>query len=100
MNDIVGATATQLTQRIVRREISATEVLEAHLERISMVNPALNAIITLDEEGARKRAGEADAALARGETWGPLHGLPITLKDCHSTAGIRTTAGFPPLAEY
>ncbi|MDQ6804312.1 MAG: amidase family protein, partial [Actinomycetota bacterium] len=63
-------------------------------------NPALNAVVTLDAVAARRRAMEADAALARGEVWGPLHGLPVTLKDAHSTAGMRTTAGYPPLADY
>src|SRR6185437_7024744 len=54
----------------------------------------------LDALGARQRAWEADEALARRESWGPLHGVPFTLKDGHSTAGMRTTAGFPPLADY
>jgi amidase len=63
-------------------------------------NPALNAIVTLDEERARARAKEADAALAQGEIWGPLHGVPVTIKDSIETAGLRTTSGFPPLADY
>ena len=54
----------------------------------------------MDVEGARARAREADEALARGEAWGPLHGVPFTLKDVHSTAGMRTTVGFPQLADY
>ena len=80
--------------------MSSLEALEAYLARIAEHNPALNAIITLDEEGARRRAAESDAALARGEMWGPLHGVPMTLKDSHSTGGMRTTAGHPPLADY
>src|SRR5439155_16392166 len=60
-------------------------------------NPALNAIVTMDVEQARERAREADAALAHGQVWGLLHGVPFTLKDAHSTAGMRTTVGFPPL---
>src|SRR5207244_10328520 len=77
--------------------ISATEVLEAHLAQIDAHNSALNAIITMDVERAYERAREADEALARGEIWGPLHGVPFTLKDAHATAGMRTTTGFPPL---
>ncbi|MDQ3930550.1 MAG: amidase [Chloroflexota bacterium] len=76
------------------------EVLEAYLARIAERNPPLNAIVTLDEERARKRAAESDAALERGELWGPLHGVPMTLKDGHSTAGVRTTVGYPPLADH
>ena len=56
--------------------------------------------MTLDAERARRRADEADAALARGESWGPLHGLPISVKDCFETQDLRTTAGSPSLAEH
>jgi amidase len=97
MRDIVFASATQLAAAIRAGHISATTVLEAHLAQIDRYNPTLNAIITLDAERAHKRAREADAALARGEIWGPLHGVPFTLKDAHATAGMRTTVGFPPL---
>src|SRR5207244_12311570 len=79
---------------------SATEVLEAHLWQIATHNAALNAVITMDAERAYERARQADKALARGELWGPLHGVPFTLKDAHATAGMRTTTGFPPLADY
>jgi amidase len=75
-------------------------VLSAHLAQIATHNPALNAVITLDAERATERAREADEALARGENWGPLHGVPFTLKDAHATSGVRTTTGFPPLADY
>jgi amidase len=85
---------------IRRGQLSATEVLEAHLTQIARYNHQLNAIVTLDEERARVRAKEADRALARGEVWGPLHGVPITIKDALETAGLRTTGGFPPLADY
>src|SRR5947208_4112362 len=95
--DIVFSSTTQLAAAIRAAHVSATEVLEAHLAQIERYNPALNAVVTLDTEQARERAREADAALARGELWGPLHGVPFTLKDAHSTAGMRTTTGFPPL---
>src|SRR5947209_16985135 len=98
--DIVFSSTTQLAAAIRAGHVSATEVLEAHLAQINTHNPTLNAIITIDAERARSRAREADEALARGELWGPLHGVPFTLKDAHATAGMRTTTGFPPLADY
>ncbi len=97
MKDIVFSSTTQLAAAIRAGGVSATEVLEAHLAQIATHNPALNAVVTMDAEQAHKRAREADEALARGETWGPLHGVPFTLKDAHATAGMRTTTGFPPL---
>src|SRR6266516_1019352 len=98
--DIVFSSTTQLAAAIRAGHVSAIEVLQAHLAQIDTHNPTLNAVITLDAERAYERAREADAALARGEHWGPLHGVPFTLKDAHATAGMRTTTGFPPLANY
>lgn len=92
--------ATELAAAIRERRFSAVEAAGDHLARIGRLNPALNAIITLDPEGALARAQDADAALARGESWGPLHGVPITLKDCHATAGMRTTVGYEPLRDH
>src|SRR5437870_4172740 len=97
MTEIVFSTTTQLAAAIRAGHISAVEVLEAHLTHIDKHNPALNAIVTMDAELAYERAREADDALARGEMRGPLHGVPFMLKDAHSTAGMRTTTGFPPL---
>jgi amidase len=94
------ASAVELAAAIRARKISATEALDHVLERIHRFNPAVNAIVTLDEEGARRRAREADEAISRGDPAGPLHGVPITLKDAHATAGMRTTAGYPPLADW
>ncbi len=98
--DIVFSSTTQLAAAIRAGRVSATEVLAAHLTQIDTHNPALNAIVTIDAERAYERARAADQALARGEVWGPLHGVPFTLKDAHATAGMRTTTGFPPLADY
>ncbi|MCX6028981.1 MAG: amidase [Chloroflexi bacterium] len=98
MDDLVFCTATQITAAIRNREVSASEVLAAQLSHIARHNPALNAIVTLDEAGARQRAKEADDALARGESWGPLHGLPVTIKDFFETAGLRSTCSHKPLA--
>ena len=97
MNDEVFRSTTQIAADIRAGDVSAAEVLETHLAQIERHNPTLNAVITLDAERARERAQEADQARARGEMWGPLHGVPFTLKDAHATAGIRTTTGFPPL---
>jgi amidase len=98
--DLVFSSTTQLATSIQAGHVSATEVLQAHLAQIATYNPTLNAVITLDAERAYERAREADEALARGEHWGPLHGVPFTLKDAHATANMRTTTGFPLLADY
>jgi amidase len=82
------------------RELSAAELLEAVLARIEAVNPAVNAIVTLAAEQARAVAADLDAQAARGSFAGPLHGLPIAIKDVAETAGIRTTYGSPILASY
>jgi amidase len=92
--------ATEIAAAIRLRRVSALEVLEAYLNRIEKYNPALNAICTLDEAGARAAARRADDALARGELLGPLHGVPMTIKDALETAGLRTTGGYPPLSNH
>ena len=84
---------TNIVRAIREREVSASEVLEAHLARIDEVNPTLNAVVQMSAERARVEAAEADAAIARGDDLGPLHGAPITLKDSHDTEGIVTTGG-------
>ena len=88
-----GVPARLLARRLRRRQLTAVEVLEAHLERIEECNPELNAVVSLDADRPRKRAAAADAALRRGLVWGPLHGVPMTLKDGHDVAGLRTTVG-------
>src|SRR5258706_10146021 len=93
-------TTVELARQIASREISVSELVDATLARIERINPRINAIVTLDVERAKERARAADDALARGESWGPLHGVPFTLKDTHSTAGVRTTVGVPDLADY
>ncbi|NEO85006.1 MAG: amidase [Spirulina sp. SIO3F2] len=100
MDDLCFLPAYQLAQLIQERQVSAVDVLTTHLERIEQYNPQLNAICTLDAENAYKQAAQADAALARGENWGVLHGVPITLKDVFETAGLRTTAGSISLQNY
>ncbi len=100
MTDRTHGSLGELATWIEARDVSAVEVVEHYLSRIQRHNGPLNAIVTLDEEGARSRAKEADEALARGERWGCLHGVPVTIKDCLETAGLRTTAGFPPLSDH
>ena len=100
MSNLVFLPAHRLAEMIRDRKVSAIEVLEAHLTQITKHNPKLNAICTLNEDNARARAKQADQALAKGESWGPLHGVPITVKDIFETAGLRTTAGYIPLKDY
>ncbi len=100
MEDRTFATATEQADAIRDGQISAVELLDAHLEQIERHNPALNAIVTLDAGRARARAKEADEAAGRGEFWGLLHGVPVTIKDAIATAGTRTTGGYEPLSDY
>src|SRR3954465_9496280 len=90
----------EIAAAIRARRVSCAEVTAMYLQRIAKHNKALNAVCTLDEEGAKARAKDADAALARGELKGPLHGVPMTIKDALETAGLRTTGGYPPLANH
>jgi amidase len=94
-DDLCTRPATELAALVRDREVSARELMDAHLDRIERLNPALNAIVTLDADGARAAADAADAALAAGEDVGPLHGLPVAHKDTHATGGMRTTWGSP-----
>lgn len=85
--------ATEIASQIIRRKLSAREVLEHFLARVEQYNPALNALIWLDKDGARQTADEADAALDKGQVWGPLHGVPMTIKESYQVAGSPTTWG-------
>lgn len=103
MDSLTDMTATDLAHAIRLRQVSTVEVVESHLARIEQRNLGLNAVITLDVAGALDNAREADARVARGEADTealPLLGVPLTLKDCHATAGMRTTSGYMPLADY
>jgi amidase len=94
-DDVCYFDATELAARIRTKQISAREVMAAHLARIERLNPKVNGIVTLVAERAMADAARADEALARGDALGPLHGLPIAHKDLVDTAGIRTTRGSP-----
>ena len=98
-DDLCLRPATELAAMVRARDVSARELLEAHLDRLDRINPTVNAVVTLDAEGARAAADAADAALAAGEPVGPLHGLPVAHKDTHATGGMRTTWGSPLHAE-
>ena len=98
--DLCTTPAVDLARMIRSRELSAAELLAAVLARIESVNPAVNAIVTLAPEQAAATAAELDSLAARGEFRGPLHGLPIAVKDLAETAGIRTTFGSPIFASY
>ena len=96
----VHSTAREMVAAVRLREISARELLELHLDRIAAVNPAVNALVSLDEERARSSATEADRMTAGGARLGPLHGLPFAVKDTHEVAGWRTTYGSPVRADH
>ena len=92
--------ATELAALLRVKQVSAREVITAHLERIEAVNPRINAIITLTAERALEQADQQDRLAARNQFAGPLHGLPVAHKDNHLTAGIRTTFGSRTHAEF
>ena len=95
LSELCFTSARELSHRIRDKEVSALEVMEAHLAQIDRVNPKVNAIVTYLPERGLEGAKAADEALARGEKVGRLHGLPIAHKDLVPTAGIRTTYGSP-----
>jgi amidase len=101
MLSICRLTATEMARRIRAKDLSAREVLAAHLQQIASVNPRVNAIVTLvPEEEAFERAHQLDEAAAHGNFLGPLHGLPVAHKDLTATRGIRTTFGSPLFADF
>lgn len=100
VDDICYADAGELARRIAAKDLSPVEVIRAHLDRIHSVNSKLNAIVDLQAERALERAREAETAAARGEWWGPLHGVPFTIKDCIDNKGVRTTRGSLLFTDY
>lgn len=93
-------TATELARAIRDKEVSSRELLELYLDRVDKLNPAINAVVTLDEERARASAAAADEATARGDALGPLHGLPVTVKDAIEVGGLRSTGGAVALTDH
>ena len=100
MSETCFLTAVEMTRRMRSGELSARQVMAAHLEQIERVNPKVNAIVTLLPDRAMDGAIAADEALARGEEVGPLHGLPIAHKDLVTTKGVRTTFGSPIFSDF
>ena len=99
MSDIAFASARRLAALIRRRKIGCLELLEHYLGRVDKYNPSLNAIIATDIPTARKHARAADRALTRGKAWGPLHGVPMTVKEAFDVAGLPTTWGVPAYSD-
>lgn len=99
MTELWRRSALDLARLIAAREVSSAEVVEAHLARIEAVNPRLNAIVRVLADEARAAARAADASLAAGEAAGPLHGVPITVKENIDMVGRPSTWGVTPLAE-
>ena len=99
MDNLHWKSAAEIARLIRSAKVSAADVLEHFLARVDRYNPKLNAIVWQDRERARKRARAADVALAKGEIWGPLHGVPMTIKESYNVAGSPTTWGDPALKD-
>ena len=93
MNELCKLSASAMALAIRNKEVSSLELIDAHLQQIERVNPALNAVIVSTADQARADAQAADAELGRGGEVGQLHGVPMTIKDCFDTAGVVTTGG-------
>ena len=91
--------ARQLASDIRRKKIGCLEALDLFLARMDRYNPRLNAIVATDVEGARRRARQADAALRKGKVWGPLHGVPMTIKESYDVAGLPSTWGLTEMKD-
>lgn len=98
--DLGTISATEAVAAIRAGTLGSEELLDALLERVEGRNDELNLVVAFDVERARHRCREADGARRRGEWWGPLHGLPLTIKDTFETEGLVTTAGSPTLAGH
>lgn len=92
--------ASRLASLIREKRVSSRELLSLYLERIERLNPVVNAVVTLDAERAMEAAARADEATAAGAATGPLHGLPITVKDAIAVAGLRSTGGATALRDH
>lgn len=93
--DIAFSSATALAAKLRSGKVSALELLDHYIARVEKHDGALNAVVVRDFERARKRAKAADRALRKGAAWGPLHGLPMTVKESFNVEGLKTTWGNP-----
>lgn len=100
MKSMPFLSATELISRIRRKKISSVELLTLYKNRYDRLNPSINAIVYTDFESALKKAKQADEALAKGTSWGPLHGLPMSIKESFEVAGMPCTSGSPDLKGY
>jgi len=100
LSDLSFVSAIEAARSIQKGEVSSLELTKHILDRIDRYNPTLNAVITILKDDALNRARAADEALAKGELWGPLHGVPCSVKDTFEIANVLTTAGVPALAKY
>ncbi|MBW2623924.1 MAG: amidase [Deltaproteobacteria bacterium] len=100
MDKIAFQPATDLIKAIRGRKLGSLELLDHYIERIEKFNPAINAVVATDFENARARARAADEALQKGENWGALHGLPLTIKDSFEVMGMPCTSGAPELKNH
>ncbi len=100
MPELAYSSAIAIAKKIRKREISSREALDYFLARVEALDKPINSVVTVDADRARTEAAAADAELARGEVRGPLHGVPMTIKDSFQTAGMRTTSGAPELSQF
>jgi len=100
VSELAYSSAIAIAEKIRRHEISSREIVDYFLARVDALDKQINSVVTIDAERARSEADAADAALARNEIRGPLHGVPMTVKDSFQTAGMRTTSGAPELASF
>ena len=100
MNNLAFQSATDLVNAIKSAKIQSSELLEHFIKRMQRYNPKINAIVATDLHNARERAFAADKALEKGENWGALHGLPVTIKDSFEVVGMPCTSGSPDLKDY
>src|SRR6202158_4804986 len=99
MSELAYSSAVAIARKIRERELSSREAVDYFLARVEALDKPINSVVTIGAERARDEADAADAALVRGEMRGPLHGVPMTIKDSFQTAGMRTTSGAPELAQ-
>ena len=93
MDELIYLPANKLVEMIRTKAVSSVEVVQAHLHRIEQINPKINSVVQILADSALRRANLADEASSRGDSWGPLHGLPVTTKDAIEIAGVATTGG-------
>src|SRR5216110_3026488 len=99
MLDVPFRSARQLAAAIRKKKIGCLELLDLYLARVDKHDPAINALVVRDADRARRRARAADRALAKGQVWGPLHGLPMTVKESYDVVGMPTTWGLAELKD-